>query len=77
MIEVLSTEHGFFFFRFGCVEDLDKVLEEGPWHMDNRPLVLQKWGPNLSLRNEELSKLPVWVKLSGLPVEHWTEEVLS
>ena len=26
----------------------DKVLEEGPWHIQNQPLIVRKWEPGLA-----------------------------
>lgn len=39
--EVLSSENGFFFFKFGQIEALELILDRDPWHMANRPLVLK------------------------------------
>lgn len=56
--EVLSSENGFFFFKFGQMEALELILDRGPWHMANRPLVLKRWQPNLSLLKEDTQRIP-------------------
>jgi hypothetical protein len=61
--EVLSTESGFFFFKFSSEDDLSAVLDRAPWHMANRPLVLKRWHQDMTLLKEEQQKIPLWVRL--------------
>jgi hypothetical protein len=75
--EVLSSENGFIFFKFDCYDSLNSVLERAPWHMANRPLVLKRWQPNLTLSKEDLKRVPSWVKLYNVPLEFWTPMALS
>ena len=75
--EVLSSDVGFYFFRFDTYDDACKVMERAPWHMANRPLVLKHWKPNLSLTKEDCSKVPVWVRLHNVPLEYWSSNGLS
>lgn len=70
--EVLSSDNGFYFFKFENSESLNQVLDRAPWHMANRPLVLKKWHPNMTLLFEELKTIPLWMKLFGVPLEYWT-----
>jgi hypothetical protein len=48
--EVLSSDNGFYIFNFDSVDHATNVLERAPWHMANRPLVLKRWQPNISLQ---------------------------
>ena len=75
--EVLSSDNGFFFFKFDNVQDACVVMERGPWHMTNRPLVLKHWQPSLPLAKEDVNKVPVWVRLYNVPFEYWTSKGLS
>ncbi|GJZ14301.1 trichome birefringence-like protein 3 [Tanacetum coccineum] len=43
----------------------------------NTPLILNKWTPNLSLAKDEVTKVPVWVKLHRVPVVAYSEDGLS
>lgn len=56
---------------------MESVLDRAPWHMINRPLVLKKWHPNLTLLKEDLQKIPLWVKFFGVPLEYWFPSGLS
>nr|GEV59415.1 hypothetical protein [Tanacetum cinerariifolium] len=56
---------------------MDQVLERGPWLIRNTPLILNKWSPNISLKPDEVSKVPVWVKLYNIHVVAYSEDGLS
>ncbi|KAK1265419.1 hypothetical protein QJS04_geneDACA014350 [Acorus gramineus] len=58
--------------RFVLEEDLTHVLEGGPWSMDNRPFVIQRWSRNSKLEFERLSSIPVWIKFPNLPLHFWS-----
>ncbi|GKA18964.1 zinc knuckle CX2CX4HX4C containing protein [Tanacetum coccineum] len=45
--------------------------------MLNVAIVLKKWSPNVSLAKEELTKVPVWVKLHNVPLVSFNHDVLS
>ncbi|KAK2645211.1 hypothetical protein Ddye_020406 [Dipteronia dyeriana] len=51
------------------LEDLEYVLTEGPWVIANQYLVVQKWRPNFVPGEDKIQKIPVWVRLSKLPME--------
>ena len=55
--EVLSSENFYFFFKFRDKEAMEWVLDRAPWHLANRPLVLKKWHPNLTLLKEDFKKM--------------------
>lgn len=75
--EVLSSENGFIFLKLDCYDSLNSVLERAPWHMANRPLVLKRWQPNLTLSKEDVKRVPILVKLYNLPLEFWTPKCLG
>ncbi|GJW11270.1 zinc finger, CCHC-type containing protein [Tanacetum coccineum] len=56
---------------------LDAMLENGPWFIRNNPLILKKWHSNENLLKEDVSIVPVWVKLHGVPVTAFSEDGLS
>lgn len=53
------------------------VLQGGPWFISQRLLILKKWEPGHSAGNISLQKMPLWVKLCGVPMELFTKEGLS
>ncbi|GJU47780.1 hypothetical protein Tco_1217335 [Tanacetum coccineum] len=59
------------------MEGSDAMLENGPWFIRNNPLILKKWHPDENLLKEDVSTIPVWVKLYGVPVMAFNEDGLS
>ncbi|GKB27003.1 RNA-directed DNA polymerase, eukaryota, reverse transcriptase zinc-binding domain protein [Tanacetum coccineum] len=55
----------------------DAMLKNGPWFIQNNPLILKKWHPDENLLKEDVSTIPVWAKLHGVPVTAFNEDGLS
>ncbi|GJV32375.1 ribonuclease H-like domain-containing protein [Tanacetum coccineum] len=66
-----------FAFQFSSMDGLDALLENGSWFIRNHPLILKKWHPDKNLLKEDVSTVPVWVKLQGVPVTAFIEDGLS
>ena len=58
---------GFVAIYFSLEEDLNFVLEEGPWFLGNFGLYIQKWYEGFHPKIEVISKVPIWVQMYGLP----------
>ncbi|XP_028066232.1 uncharacterized protein LOC114269176 [Camellia sinensis] len=74
--EVQANGEGFMFF-FENSDSCSKVLEGGPWYIGNQLLILKKWKRMMRLTKEQVSQIPVWVKLFNVPMEYWDDEGLS
>ncbi|GJX25548.1 retrotransposon protein, putative, unclassified [Tanacetum coccineum] len=61
----------------GTLGDLDAMFENGLWFIYNNPLILKKWNPDVNLLKEDVSNVPVWVKLHGVPVTAFSDDGLS
>ncbi|GKA11089.1 beta-caryophyllene synthase, partial [Tanacetum coccineum] len=68
---------GLFSFQFSSMDGLDAMLENGLWFIWNNPLILEKWHPDENLLKEDVSTIPVWVKLHGVPVTAFSDDGLS
>ncbi|KAK8625158.1 hypothetical protein V6N13_090034 [Hibiscus sabdariffa] len=68
-IVVNPAGENLFLFQFPSLESRDWVLANGPWHIQNKPIILRKWEPNLKSLDFSMEKLSVWVHLSGVPLE--------
>ncbi|XP_039041009.1 uncharacterized protein LOC120179498 [Hibiscus syriacus] len=64
-------------FLFANGASRDWVLENGPWHIQHKPLVLRKWEPNLKRLDFNLERMPVWVQLYNIPLELYSKKGLS
>ena len=45
--------------------------------MGRHTLVLQKWSPNLYTMDDSAIQVLVWVRLPGLPLDFWVEDVFQ
>ncbi|KAG5247610.1 DUF4283 domain-containing protein [Salix suchowensis] len=62
---VTTTTPGFMIFRFKKKDQMLDILERGPWLFGGKAIILQ------------ISKLPVWIRLHGLPFPLWSRKGLS
>ncbi|XP_020243286.1 uncharacterized protein LOC109821513 [Asparagus officinalis] len=76
-LEIYSRENGFFFFKFGCKEELNRVLNGGPWLFDGRLIILKKWSENIGLERELLNSVPVWIRLPSLHLKLWSNNIIG
>ncbi|GJU83616.1 sodium/hydrogen exchanger 6 [Tanacetum coccineum] len=74
---IMMNAKGFFFFKFDSRAGLDAVLEGGPWMIRNSPIILKKWSVNTSLQKEEMTRIPIWVKLHDVPIQVFEEDGIS
>ncbi|GJV60322.1 zinc knuckle CX2CX4HX4C containing protein [Tanacetum coccineum] len=73
----MMNTKGFFFFKFASNQGVLDVIKKGPWIKRSIPIILNKWSPNVSLTKEDLTKVPVWVKLKDVPLVGFTHDALS
>ncbi|GJR01896.1 putative reverse transcriptase domain-containing protein [Tanacetum coccineum] len=74
---MFSSSIGLFSFQFSFMDGLDAMLENGMWFIHNNPLILMKWHPDENLLKEDVSTIPVWIKLYGILVMAFSEDGLS
>ncbi|GJU91234.1 sodium/hydrogen exchanger 6 [Tanacetum coccineum] len=74
---IMLNAKGFFFFKFDSRASLDAVLEGGPWMVHNSPIILKKWSMKTSLQKEELTHIPIWLKLHDVPIQVFEEDGIS
>ncbi|GKD15522.1 hypothetical protein Tco_1199929 [Tanacetum coccineum] len=59
------------------VDDSVEMEKLSPVFIRNNLLILRKWHPDENLLKEDVSTIPVWVKLHGVPVTAFSEDGLS
>jgi hypothetical protein len=74
---VMTTANGFMVFRFKTEAEMHVVLEKGPWMFEGKAIILQQWHPHFVFDKNKISKLPVWIRLHGLPFPLWSKSGLS
>ena len=70
--EISITDNGLYIFRFRDPVARDWVLENGPWYMAGRPIIIRFWKPCMEMLNVHITSLPIWVKFFNIPLEYWT-----
>lgn len=64
-------------FKFQSEEDRVKVVNGGPYHVFNRPLLIKEMPREFNFGDELIHHVPIWVQLPNLPIDYWTNECLS
>ncbi|GJX89003.1 zinc knuckle CX2CX4HX4C containing protein [Tanacetum coccineum] len=76
-LERVMLRNGFLSFQFATRGGIKKVLENGPWIIRCVPLILNIWDHNTSLKKDDITLAPVWVKLHNVPIVAYSETGLS
>jgi len=53
-------------FKYEC--DLKEILYGGPYKINNRPIILKKWSPDLEFDTTFLKEIPLWVSFPNFPM---------
>nr|XP_025611834.1 uncharacterized protein LOC112705203 [Arachis hypogaea] len=75
-IEVIDLGNDFFIVKFFSKEDLDFALTGGPWKIMDHYLSIRFWKPDFNLEKAEIDKIVAWVRLPGLAIEYYEEQML-
>lgn len=72
--KVQTLEKGWFALQFSSLEHTNWVLSM-VWHLDLAPVLLCRWTPLFDPARERADAGPIWVRLLGLPLHFWIEDV--
>ncbi|GJY71047.1 uncharacterized protein Tco_0474750 [Tanacetum coccineum] len=56
---------------------MERVLENGPWLIRLVLLILNVWTPNSKLKKDDITYVPIWVKMHNVPIVAYSEIGLS
>lgn len=54
-------DEGYYIVKFQSEVDMQKILYAGPHNINNKPMILKQWSPNLDFKYEFLTEIPLWV----------------
>ncbi|CAH9056351.1 unnamed protein product [Cuscuta europaea] len=74
---IKDHEKGWVIFKFQNELDRTKVLNEGPYTVFGKQLILKVLSEDFSFEDEEFLKVPIWVKFPKLPWKLWNDEAMS
>lgn len=66
--------NGLFQYRFEREEDLQRVLDNRPYHFAYWMVIIQRWEPIISASFP--SQIPFWIRIKGLPLHFWLDEMV-
>ncbi|GJR83296.1 RNA-directed DNA polymerase, eukaryota, reverse transcriptase zinc-binding domain protein [Tanacetum coccineum] len=58
-------------------EGIKEVINNGPWMVNNKPLVVQKWSIDMCMDKAEPKRIHVWVKIRNVLMEAWSVKGIS
>lgn len=71
---VQTFVRGWFALRFSRADHTSWVLSSF-WHFEKASVLLKRWTPLFDPQLEQIGIGPVWVRLPGLPLQYWSEEI--
>ncbi|XP_019244458.1 PREDICTED: uncharacterized protein LOC109224325 [Nicotiana attenuata] len=75
--KVLFHSDGYFIILMHSFEERYEVLMNGPYTMNNRPVILKAWAEGFDFNEEVFKTIPLWVKFPKLPLNYWSNMALS
>lgn len=64
-------------FRIDSQQIREHVLKRRYWHIANVPLVINEWNPATAQAPPDLSAMPLWMDLKGVPAHLFSYQGLS
>ncbi|XP_056687832.1 uncharacterized protein [Spinacia oleracea] len=75
--QIFLHDEGYFVIRFQSKKDKESVLVAGPHMFFGKPMIVKPWTASFNFQEEILRVVPVWVRLSNLPLSCWGGDSLS
>lgn len=76
-IDVQFIEKNIVLFRIERSNMRDRVIKRKYWHIADVPLVVSMWTPESALHPPELSGMPLWVDIRGVPNDLFSHKGLK
>ena len=75
--QIYPMARGFFIVKFDSIEDRNAILWHGFSWGEKFPLMAKPWNKDFDPSTESFNKIPLWVRLSNLPLHLWLDSVLE
>lgn len=76
-ISVSKMDGHAFLFRVPCPNARRKILSQSLWQVDGQTMFVAKWSPGPHQEKPELSMVPVWLDLTGVPLQFFNRDALK
>nr|GEU44115.1 zinc knuckle CX2CX4HX4C [Tanacetum cinerariifolium] len=71
---IMMNSKGLFFFKVDFRAGLEAVLKGGPWLIHKSLIIFKKWSMDIRFLKEELTHIPIWVKMHDVPIQVFEED---
>lgn len=76
-IDVQFLEKNTVLFRIENPQMRARVIQRRYWHIADIPLVVNEWSPESALQPPDLSAMPIWIDLKGVPSMLFSHKALK
>lgn len=76
-ITVNKMEGNAFLFRVPCPNARRRILSQNLWQIDGQTMFVSKWSPGIQQVKPELEMVPVWLELTGVPLQFFNKDALQ
>ncbi|XVE48638.1 hypothetical protein DITRI_Ditri01bG0017900 [Diplodiscus trichospermus] len=76
-VEIRPTCPNLFIIQLPNAAVRDQIFKQGPWHIQNKSLIVRKWEPGMSHLEFDLSRIPLWIHLRNVPLELFNKKGLN
>ncbi|KAL0705747.1 hypothetical protein Bca4012_072172 [Brassica carinata] len=76
-IDVQFLEKNTVLFRIENPQMRTRVINRTYWHIAEVPLVVNEWSPETALNPPDLSAMPIWIDLKGVPSMMFSHKALK
>ncbi|GJS09807.1 RNA-directed DNA polymerase, eukaryota, reverse transcriptase zinc-binding domain protein [Tanacetum coccineum] len=73
----IVVDEGICYFKFRHEDGINSVIDQSPWLVNGKPLIVQKWDADTTIVKETPCKIPIWIRLSNIPLEAWNVKGIS
>lgn len=73
---VVDLPNGYYVVKFDAEEDYMKALMGGPWMVFGHYLIIRRWSPDFNLYTDIINTSPAWIRISGLPMLFYEENMV-
>ncbi|GJU11801.1 zinc knuckle CX2CX4HX4C containing protein, partial [Tanacetum coccineum] len=67
--DIIVNNGGACLFKVRDINGLNSVIDKGPRMVNNKPLFVQKWNHEIGMQMSKHSKIPIWVRMTDVPLE--------
>ena len=73
----MNVGNGNFIVKFDIAEDKERVIEGGPWMIQDHYLAVKHWSLEFNPFEQCFGKTMVWIRLSGLNLMYYHESAIQ